>query len=89
MIEKHLTLGGSSARADIERGTVLETIEARQADADKLWPRGQGRLNSGIPGTEGHPSMDGKSWFVWEDLRREWVEDYTAVIEAYKQKGSD
>ena len=83
----NITLGGSSARADIQRGTVL-TYDQRIAYARKLWPpSGQGGVRN-RHGEIGHYAMNGDTFYKWSDLRAEWVCDYTAVIEREEQEAS-
>jgi hypothetical protein len=75
-------LGGSSARADIQRGTVL-TEEQRLEHANKLWPSsGKGGVQRFTDGAIGHyGSGEYPTFYVWRELRAEWVRDYSAVIE--------
>lgn len=72
-----MTLGGSSARGDIERRTVLKTTYERWNAAWKLWP---------LDGPQRHAATcsDGRYEWDWAVLRREWVADYSAVIDAWK-----
>lgn len=74
-----ISLGSSSARADIQRGTVMTERECWD-HVHKLWDDWKGVRNF-LTGQIGHHSMDGKTFYVWRELRTEWVADYLQAIE--------
>jgi hypothetical protein len=79
----YYSLGASSARHDILRGTVL-TVEERIQYANKIWPKGQEPEIDYYSKKKGHWGCGNLRhvFWAWDDLKSEWVNSYTEVIES-------
>jgi hypothetical protein len=79
----YYSIGASSARADIWRGSILKTIRERIEYANKIWPSGGEPEKDYATGKRGHWGSGNLhyTFFCWADLRADWVSSYTEVIE--------
>lgn len=89
-MQPNILLGAGSAKADIEHGRGVLSLEERRRYAERIWPPGQEPHRDPITGARGHYGSGicrGVFW-DWSKLRAEWVYNYTAVVEA-EQKEAD